>query len=150
MKEERIDCPSGHGKMVLGGLSPRFLREYATGVSYLQDFEGVDDAFGSRANKDVSSLFGKLEDLYARSSSYVHATKETHMTRHATNADLKFDKEKAGVVESTARGFVKMAVAFLIAAHMEQFMRLNEYDKSIILEAFDTVEKHRFRKLFNV
>ena len=131
-------------------LSPQYFREYVKRASYLKEFENVSDSFDKKASNDVSTLFGKLEDLYAKTSSYVHASKETYMTRHSTNAELRFEKQKADLVESTAREFVKLAVAFLVAAHIDQFMRLNEYEKSIILESFDAIEKHRFRRIFNV
>jgi len=148
-KDHREEFISAESELTMG-LSPLFFREYVTRASYLQEFKKVDEAFSPKLNKEQSTLFGKLEDLYARTSSYVHASKETYMTRHSTNAELKFDKGKADLVESTTREFVKMGVAFLIAAHLDQFMRLNEYDKTIILEGFDSNEKHKFRKQFNV
>jgi hypothetical protein len=145
-KEEFNAVESEYSK----GLSPQFFREYLARTSYLKEFENVSESFGSNAANNETTLFGTLERLYAQASGYVHASKETHLTKHSSNAELIYDGVKAALVESTTREFVKMCVAFLAAAHLDQFMRLNEYEKSIILKAFAADEKHRFRRLFNV
>lgn len=129
-------------------ITPQFFRGYLQRTSYLQIFDSVDYSFQSGSTG--ATIYAKNEDLYRRASSYVHATKETRMTKHSTNAEMKFDPQKAGDVESAVTELVHIAVAFLIAAHFDQFMRVSEYEKSIVLGAFDTGERQRFRRLFNI
>ncbi|MCP4701470.1 MAG: hypothetical protein GY862_32135 [Gammaproteobacteria bacterium] len=116
------------------------------------------------------NLFDMNESLYKKTSAYVHASHPEHMSQFEYNSMLAFGKEnpekikRRKEIEQISKEFIMVSVSFLILAHLEYFIRFNDYEKSIILdEAFEykmpskkessgiiRTIKHNFREYFNI
>lgn len=130
-------------------LSPKELRDYLTRTSYLSPFHNLNEKFNLKDTDDLT-LFSTNEILYAECSSYVHGSDELTMNSFMSNLDFICDDSRANEFLNRVERFVKMAVAFLIAAHLDNFLAFNDYEKSIILEAYNKSERAAFRKEMNV
>ena len=129
------------------GLRPQVFREYLQRVSFLQPFSKVDKKFETC---ESGYVWGWNNELYSRTSFYVHASNEEAMNRYTNNKQMKFNETYAEKVEGIAKEGVAIAVAFLIPCHVDVYSRFNDYNKSMILESFEPRMRRNFRSLLNV
>lgn len=131
-------------------LSPKELRDYLTRTSYLKIFQGLTKDFATKCSDKDGDLFSENEKLYSACSSYVHGSLTSTMNSFKSNSDLQNDPTKSTQITKAAADFVSMSVAFLLAAHLDHFLALGEYEKSIVLEAFSKARRASFRRAMNV
>ncbi|WMW79641.1 hypothetical protein RF679_13400 [Undibacterium cyanobacteriorum] len=131
-------------------ISPKELRDYLTRTSYLKIFRNLTKDFISKSGDLDGDLFSENEKLYSDCSSYVHGSLTVTMNSFKSNYDLQIDAAKSQELNSAASSFVSMAVAFLLAAHLDNFLALSDYDKSIVLGAFSKKRRAAFRRALNV
>jgi hypothetical protein len=142
------------------GLTPSGFRSYLRRASYLCRFLDADENFAERtrvtADGDAEgsgafiSIFDVNEQLYGECSAFVHGSGKTAMSQFQSNFDLAFSQQNADLVCGKVKRFTDMAIAFLIAAHLEHFNSFNEYDRSIILSGYSLEKRKNFRMLINV
>lgn len=141
------------------GLSPREFRLYLQRVPYLSIFNTVDDSFKTAQLKTMASsspmavmstLFAVNERLYAETSTAVHGALSVWLSGFQTPSSFVADPKRRSSLERHVRDFVGLSVAFLIAAHRDRFAAFDDYTKSIVLSAFPSEKRQRFRKLMNV
>lgn len=132
------------------GVKPLFLREYLTRVQYLSGLKNVDINFEKPTTNNYTNIFSWNNELYSLSSSYVHGSNECIMNKFIKCSDLIFDQDKADKVIKLLNDVVKLSVTFLICAHFELFVKFNDYEKSLVLEAIPKSVRANFRSLVNV
>lgn len=133
-------------------LSPQFFREYLPRTDYLSKFRSLSTNFEEKDADDTVTmdLFGVNEDLYKVCSKYVHGSSGTSLNAFRSNADMAFDALRSSEVVTKAQDFAGMSVAFLVAAHLDQFLAFNEYERSMVLEAYTPSRRIAFRKALNI
>jgi hypothetical protein len=99
---------------------------------------------------DTDNLFQWNEQLYAKTSFYVHASKLAYMSRFTSSAEFAFNQVESEQVTKTAREVMTASVVFLTLAHVEYVLKFNDYEKSLILETFEPKVKHNFRRFVNI
>lgn len=131
-------------------IAPAGLRDYLSKVTYLRMFSDLDASFEKKVGADSTDIFYLNNELYALCSGYVHGTKLGSMNSFKSNwnASRSDDREKALI--TTVSKFVKMACAFLIAAHSDEFRAFSDYEKSVVFSAFTAAERRGFRRAMNV
>lgn len=131
-------------------LSPLAFREYIKRTSYLKDFSKVNIFFGKKTIETDSDYFSVNENLYGSLSAAVHGASEDWFAAVQDAGSLKKNQEKEDKLTELSGKMVKMCIAFLIAAHRDIFASAGEYDKSIVLDAFSSIERKNFRQLLNI
>lgn len=134
------------------GLAPKKFREYLSKTSYLEKFTAVNKNFLSISpdDNDKFNVFEWNNNLYSKASSYVHASKSSLHNNYKMNSDLSFKENEAKKVLEFTEDIISLNIIFLISAHLEFFIRFNDYEKSIILTAFKGERKYAFRNFVNV
>jgi hypothetical protein len=90
------------------------------------------------------------DQLYGACSGHVHGSEFSTLNAFRTNLDLKINAERQAKVLAMTRDFVRMSVAFLVAAHVDQFLAANEYERSIILSGYTSIERGGLRRSLNI
>jgi len=116
----------------------------------LSGLKNVDASFEKSSSNNFTSIFSWNNELYALSSSYVHASSECIMNKFIKCSDLIFDQDKSTKVIDLFNDVVKLSVTFLICAHFELFVKFNDYEKSLVLEGIPKSARANFRSLVNV
>lgn len=132
------------------GLKPSKFRNFLPQTNYLSIFKSVDIYFLKKADAKNMDLFSLNEKLYSESSSYVHGSEFSSLNSFRSNSDLEKNIDREKTVLRVVNDFVKVSVAFLVAAHFDHILAANEYEKSIILSAFSDQEKINFRFCLNI
>jgi hypothetical protein len=152
-KQEFTMVASGKSEFGLK-ITPRFLREYLKKTSHLCGLNNLNcdlekiDYEDQQQNKET--LFSLNRKLYHRASAFVHPSRQTHMSHFSSNSDLVFNEENAKEVCKVTRDVVKVAVVFLICVHFQQFVRFNEYEKSLVMYSFDEIVRRNLRRNLRV
>lgn len=133
----------------IAGLSPKELREYLPQTSFLDKLKEVNENFELRDNEQIG-LFKLNDNLYRETSAFVHASKETYMSKYNFNSDLRYDEDSASAVRDKTLKIINLSIVFLICAHFEQISRFNDFEKSLILINFSTDAKSNLRKFLNL
>jgi hypothetical protein len=152
-KQEFYMVCSGMSEYELG-ITPQFLREYLKRVSPLcdlrafnSDFEKILKEIGKQ-NKET--IFDLNENLYHKTSAFVHPSDPTHMSHFQSNSDLVFEEERAQGVREITREVVGVAIVFLICMHFQQFSQFNDFEKSLVIIRFDKTRKGNLRKALGI
>ncbi len=132
----------------IAGLSPKELRDYLPKTSFLDKLKDVNENFELKEGEQ-SVLFKLNDNLYRDTSAFVHASKETYMSKYNFNSDLRYDENNASAAREIALKIVNLSIVFLICAHFEQFSRFNDFEKSLILINFNKDAKSNLRKFLN-
>lgn len=153
------------------GLSPAKFREALPRLKYLEIFSTLADDFLPKSSKlskasiapasggansplmptsAIFDLFSLNERLYAETSSAVHGSAADSHNAFRANADLKFNKLRSDRVIKSTREFVHMAIAFLIATHMDYVTAFDEYEKSIVMSGYSPTERGALRRALNL
>jgi hypothetical protein len=132
------------------GVTPVMLREYLKKTSYLALFSALNENFKKKNDEKSSDLFDLNERLYKECSGYVHGSEFVSLNTFQTNTDLVHNQKKATDVVHIAGNFVRLAVAFLVAAHLDHVQSFNEYERSIIFTAFTNNERSAYRVALNI
>lgn len=123
---------------------------------YLEVFHQVDEAFkrkparSAAGSAPTNSLFSNNDRLYAEASLAVHGALGTWLSGFETPASLSFDALKQTKLENYISDFAEIAIAFLVAAHLDRFSALDDYTKSIVLSRLSAPKRQKFRELLNV
>jgi hypothetical protein len=131
-------------------MTPGDLRDYLTKVACLRQFATLDDSFCEKSGENSMDMFDLNAELYALTSGYVHGAKLGSMNSFKSNSNATHDSGREDVLIGAVSRFVKMACAFLISAHFDEFKRFSDYDKSVVFSAFTVAERHGFRRAMNV
>jgi len=140
-----VNAENGYEEFTLK-LTPKFFREYLTRTTFLKMLSGYNRNFETA----TENLFDWNEDLYKKTSYYVHAGAITYMSSFEKPSDLRFDEVKSNSVTSLTKEVMTLATIFLIGAHRAHFLKFNGCTKSLILEIFERSVKHNFRREMNV
>lgn len=132
------------------GVTPMMLREYLKKTSYLAIFSKLNENFRKKADENSGDLFGVNDRLYKECSSFVHGSEFVSFNSFQTNTDLVRNSKKAKEVVLMTSDFVRMAVAFLVSAHLDHVQSFNEYERSIIFTAFTDDERSAYRIALNI
>lgn len=132
------------------GLSPAALREYLKTTQYLAPFKVLTSDFQEKASSSDTDIFGVNESLYSKCSQSVHASSWSEMNGFRSNGDLLFDAARAKDVGQACGQFVELAIAMLCAAHVDCFLALDEYERSLVLSAYDGTKRASLRRVLNV
>jgi hypothetical protein len=132
------------------GVTPMMLREYLKQTSYLAVFSKLNENFEKKVGDKGGDLFDVNERLYKECSSFVHGSEFVSLNSFQTNTDLIMNPYKAKEVVRITNDFVKMAVAFLVSAHLDHVQSFNEYERSIIFTAFSDDERSAYRLALNI
>ncbi|KHD09405.1 hypothetical protein PN36_28380 [Candidatus Thiomargarita nelsonii] len=131
-------------------LSPRFFREYLPRTSFLQPLSRMTHQFKPIKGDEDKNIFQWNDELYSKTSSYVHASKLAYMSRFSSNAEFAFNPDESEQFTKTAVNVITLSVVFLILAHFEYVLKFNDYETSLILETFEPKVKHNFRQFVNI
>jgi hypothetical protein len=133
------------------GLSPQKFREYLPQTSFLKRLCKMPGNFADNVyDNKGDTVFAWNKSLYSRTSAYVHASKVEFMGKFKKNFDMNFSEEASRNLIDTTKDVVTLSVIFLVCAYRAEFLRLNDYAKSLILLTFDKETRHNFRKQLNV
>ncbi|WP_146093785.1 hypothetical protein [Xanthomonas arboricola] len=148
--QEYLDMLEGDAESDHARVAPVALRDYLAGTSYLSLYRKVDTTFKKKTDETEFDLFSMNSQLYSSTSAYVHGSKFISMNAFKDNGSAVRRANEEHELCTTVSKFVKMATAFLLAAHLDDYRRMNEYDKSISFLAFSSDEKHALRRLLNI
>lgn len=129
------------------GLNQKFFREYLPKTSFLHRLSEVSHQFEP---DETDNIFQWNEQLYSKTSSYVHAAKLKYMSLFTSTANFTFNPTESEKILKTAKEVATVSVVFLIFAHLDYVLKFNDYEKSLILETFEPKVKHNFRKFVNI
>lgn len=144
-----IGATGPHSEYAIG-LRPKALREYLSRTSYLSGFSNLTIDLEPKIGAGDQSLFDLSEDLYSRCSSAVHGSADTEHNKFRSNIDLTYSAKRANEVLITSKQFVHLAVVFLTAAHVDQFVAATEYERSLVLSKLTGPRRAALRKYLNV
>lgn len=130
-------------------LSPQFFRDYLRRTSYLTSLSSVSLNFSSKEPESMD-WFGVNEQLYSDLSAAVHGASGEWFASISNANSLAPNEIKEKKLERLLENFSKMCVTFLIAAHRDVFASGGDYDKSLVLEIYNSDERKNFRKLLNI
>jgi hypothetical protein len=140
-------------------LRPVKFREFLRRATYLSKFHRITKEFqepqnvvvdGVEREEAFTNLFALNDQLYGACSGHVHGSEFSTLNAFRTNLDLKINAERQAKVLAMTRDFVRMSVAFLVAAHVDQFLAANEYERSIILSGYTSIERGGLRRSLNI
>lgn len=131
------------------GLSPSEFRDYLKRTDYLQIFFKLNTDFLPKNDGDMD-IFGINEELYSNCSGFVHGSSSASLNAFRSNSDFAENFNRQEEVISVATRFCKVAVAFLISAHLDHFLAANDYERSMILTSFNDVERTALRRSLNI
>lgn len=132
------------------GVRPIILREYLRRTNYLNIFSTLNSDFETKTNPKEETLFIINEALYAKCSSAVHGSGDASHNSFQSNLDLVSSEIRANEVITAAKQFSDLAVAFLVSAHIDQFIAFNEYERSLVLSKFSSPRRTALRKALNI
>ncbi|WP_291934174.1 hypothetical protein [Limnohabitans sp.] len=131
------------------GISPRILREYLARTDYLALFRSLTIEFNPKENHE-KTWFDVNEELYANSSSAVHGSGDSSLNTFESNLDFVYVDAKAKQALNAAKQFTQMAVAFLLSAHVDQFLSFSEYERSLVLAKYPDKQRAALRRVLNI
>jgi len=131
------------------GIRPRVLRDYLTRTDYLASFKTLNIDFLPRTTDD-KTWFDINEELYANSSSAVHGSGDSSLNTFQSNLDFVYVESKAKLTLNAAKEFTQMAVAFLLSAHVDQFLSFSEYERSLVLSKYPDKRRAALRLALNI
>ncbi len=131
------------------GIRPRTLREYLARTDYLASFKTLNIDFLPKA-KDDKTWFDINEELYANSSSAVHGSGDSSLNTFQSNLDFVYVESKAKLTLNATKQFTQMAVAFLLSAHVDQFLSFSEYERSLVLSKYPDKRRAALRLALNI
>lgn len=132
------------------GLRPKSLREYLTRTSYLSGFSDLNLELEAKKGPDEQSLFDLNESLYSQCSGAVHGSAVIEHNKFKSNLDLTFSPRRSEEVFKATKQFSYLAVVFLTAAHVDQFIAATEYERSLVLSKLGDKRRGSLRKYLNV
>lgn len=125
-------------------LSPASFRQYLAKATYLAPLDSLNWNFNV-AGKNHAGLQKLNAALYGKTSAYVHGSSPLTHNAFSSSEDLAFSASEAQNVIALAEQMCKLIVAFLCCAHLDQYMRMNESMKRIVLKVFSNAERQDFR-----
>lgn len=131
-------------------LSPSKLRDYLKKTSYLSAYKAVGIDFKTKVEPSDYDFFNLNEELYSSCSTAVHGANELSHNLFKSNLDLKYTSSKTKEIEKKASEFSRMAIAFLMATHLDHLLAFDEYEKSLILSGYQKSHRGALRHLLNV
>jgi hypothetical protein len=152
-KQEFHRVCSGMSEYELG-ITPQFLREYLEHASPLCDLRAFNSNFEKilketdKQNKET--IFNLNENLYRKTSAFVHPSDPAHMSHFQSNSDLVFEAERAKEVLEITREVVSIVIVFLICIHFQQFTQFNDFEKSLVIMRFNNSRKGNLRKALGI
>jgi hypothetical protein len=136
------------------GITPQFLRSYlekTLQLHHLKAFnyalEKLDDA---NREQDKETIFKLNDNLYSKTSAFVHPSTETFMGHITSNSELVYEEKKAQEVLDSTKEVINITIILLICVHFQQFCRFNEYEKSLIIAGFEEKTKRNLRINFGI
>jgi hypothetical protein len=152
-KQEFYMVSSGASEFELG-ITPQFLRGYLEKVShlcYLQDyntdFERLEE---NNKLQKKQTIFDLNNQLYSKTSAFVHPSRTTFMSNFTSNSDLIFEEDKSETIIKFTKRVVSISIIFLISIHFQQFLQFNEFEKNLVFSAFKGQRKGNFRKVLGI
>jgi len=131
------------------GIRPSVLRNYLKQTEYLCIFTKLNEKFLPKQDKE-SDLFDLNEKLYSDCSAYVHGSAKFSLNSFRTNIDLTTNLSRESETIKVISSFTKIATSFLLAAHLDQYQAISEYERSIILSMFSSSERAALRRVLNI
>lgn len=131
------------------GIRPRVLRDYLTRTDYLALFKSLNIEFLPKGASE-KTWFDVNEELYSDSSSAVHGSGESSLNTFQSNLDFVYAEHKAKAIVNAAKQFTQMAVAFLVSAHVDQFLSFSEYERSLVLSKYPDKRRAALRLALNI
>ena len=154
-KEEFLMVQTGISEYDLK-LGAEYFRNYLRKASFLNELNQVDtdfnnlDGLSEEEIKKKNKFFNLNDELYRKTSAFVHGTNETYLSKFTSNSELEYNKDKAdSLIEEVGR-VINLIVLFLICAHYEHFSKFNEYEKSLILFNFEIDKRSKLRRFLNI
>ncbi|OAH98975.1 hypothetical protein A1353_21620 [Methylomonas methanica] len=131
-------------------LAPASFREYLSKASYLKILSSVKESFTVPPSKTVEGFLKLNEELYSRTSSFVHGAAPRTLNGFESNLDLIFDSARADEVLKLANLVAMLIVVFLCCGHLDQFAGLNESVKREVFKVFPGSLHARLRQTLRV
>jgi hypothetical protein len=131
------------------GLVPEFFRKYLSEISGLKYLSQYNEKLAPKQGKE-GDVFGWNNDLYKKTSAYVHASKPVYMSGFARNSDMQFEQKQSNRLIDLVRQVMKLSIILLISFHKKHFIQVNNYIKSLVLEVFEKEIKRNLRQCLNV
>lgn len=131
------------------GIKPSILREYLPKTSFLSMLSKINKNF-ERIDSKGSNIFHWNEELYGKTSAFVHASKKEHMSLFKSNSEIKPDDTSINRIKENTTDVITLSLVFLICAHREHYVKINDYEKSIILSNFPKDIKYNLRRELNI
>lgn len=131
------------------GIRPRVLRAYLTRTDYLTLFKSLSIEFLPKGEND-KTWFDVNEELYSNSSSAVHGSGDSSLNIFQSNLDFVYAEPKARLIINATKQFTQMAVAFLVSAHVDQFLSFSEYERSLVLSKYPSKRRAALRLALNI
>lgn len=131
------------------GIRPSVLREYLARTDYLTIFKTLNIDFLQKKQTD-KTWFDVNEELYSNSSSAVHGSGDSSLNTFQSNLDFIHVESKAKLTLNATKEFTQMAVAFLLSAHVDQFLSFSEYERSLVLSKYPEKRRAALRLALNI
>lgn len=132
------------------GVRPHILREYLKRTNYLNIFSTLNSDFINKTDTKEETLFSVNDTLYSKCSAAMHGSGDISHNSFQSNLDFVKSEARANEVIAAAKQFSDLAVAFLVSAHIDQFVAFNEYERSLVLSKFSDSRRAALRKALNV
>lgn len=130
-------------------LTPAAFRNYLDKASYLKAVHLLKWNY-QISGKAFSGIKGLNGGLYGKTSSYVHGSSPRTHNGFTSNLDFVYDNAKADEVLKVASLINELSVVYLCCGHIDQFSRLNEASKRIVLSTFKGDKRSDFRNTIRV
>ncbi|MDZ7864094.1 hypothetical protein [Acidovorax sp.] len=131
-------------------ISPQGLREYLSRTSYLRSIVGAKIDFSPKSDPKDMDWIAVNDDLYSALSSAVHGASSEWFAAVGSAASLVRNDGKEEKLNALFVRFAKLCSTFLIAAHRDVFASLGDYDKSLVFEIYEPLERRNLRVLLNI
>lgn len=131
-------------------ITPQSLRDYLPGTDYLGEFRLLSKDFLKKQDSETKDLFHVNDELYRTCSRSVHGSAGATLNAFSSNADISFSGLRADEVVHAVREFVGMSIAFLVAAHLDQFLGFSDYERSMVLDGFAPGRRAALRAFLNI
>jgi len=136
------------------GITPQFLRSYLEKTLELYQLRAFNYALekldGANREQNKETIFKLNDNLYGKTSAFVHPSNKTFMGHAMSNSELIYEKTKAQEVLEATKEVINMTIIFLICVHFQQFCRFNEYEKNLVIAGFDEETKRNLRVNFGI
>jgi len=138
------------------GINVQKLREYLSIVPTLCELKNIGEDFSILAdtNKENDAprahLHALNNELYKEACAHVHASKSSYMNHFAKNSELVYDPEKSEKLLDFVKRVMNLIMLSLILVHYEQFGKLNDFEKSCVLDGFPPEKKPGLRRFLKL